>query len=279
MSSPVRKPNFIIIGSQKAGTSSLWNALRRHPQVFMPPQKEVNYFYDADRFARGPKWYSEQFAKAPAGAILGEASPGYVCLPEAPGRMASLVPQAKLIMTVREPIARAHSQYWDNRRWLNEASQFEALVDAPRRHDFDPRQRNYFTRGLYSVYIERLLHHFPQEQLLVIVFDDLRRDPHGVFRRVFDFIGVDGDFTCREMFEPTNARFLFANPLFRFFFERPAWAARLPRGSRRLLRRGRRVEFQTPSLSPAVEARLQAHFAPYNRELASFLGVDLDWGY
>ncbi len=245
----------------------------------MPPQKEVNYFYDADRFARGPQWYLQQFAAAPEGAVLGEASPGYVCLPEAPARMAALAPEARLILTVREPIARAHSQYWDNRRWLNEAAEFEALVDAPRRHDFDPKQRNYFTRGLYSVYLQRVLERFPREQLLVIVFDDLRRDPAAVFRRVFDFIGVDGGFTCREMVEPTNARFVFDNPLFRFFFHRPAWAARLPRGSRRLLRRGRRLDFETPPLSSDVRRRLQTHFAPYNAELAKILGIDLDWGY
>lgn len=245
----------------------------------MPPQKEVNYFYDAQRFARGPQWYLEQFASAPDGVVLGEASPGYVCLPEAPARIAAFVPDVKLILTVREPIARAHSQYWDNRRWLNEAHSFDRLAGAPRRHDFDPRQRNYFTRGLYSVYIRRVLEHFDESQLLVVVFDDLKRDAQAVFRRVFEFIGVDGDFTCREMFEPTNARFLFANPLFRFFFERPAWAARLPRGTRRILRRGRKLPFETPPLSADVRARLEAHFAPYNAELAAFLARDLDWGY
>jgi hypothetical protein len=275
----LRNPEFIIIGSQKAGTSSLWNALRRHPEVFMPAQKEVNYFFDAHRFTRGPEWYLAHFAEAAEGVVCGEASPGYVCHPQAPGRIADLLPDCKLILTVREPIARAWSQYWDNRRWLNEASTFEALVEAPRRHDFDSTHRNYFTRGLYSLYIGRLLARFPRQQLLVVVFDDLRRDPAAVFRRVFDFIGVDGEFTCPEMFRATNARFVFHNPLFRFFFHRPAWAARLPMGARRLLRIGRRVDFVPHAMAPAARARLETHFAPYNAELAALLGVDLDWGY
>ena len=173
----VKQPEFIVIGSQKAGTSSLFVGLNRHPQVYMAPEKELNYFYDDSLFIQGPHRYAEFFKDAPEDSICGEASPGYICHPRSPGRIHRQIPNVKLIVTLRDPVERAYSQYWDNRRQLAEGRTFGALLDGPQHQVFNPDRKNYFTRGLYSVYLERYLALFPREQLLIIQFDELKRTP------------------------------------------------------------------------------------------------------
>lgn len=103
-----RRPDFLIIGSQKAGTTSLYHALRLHPEVFVPEKKELNFFFLEDEYARGLDYYARYFEPAPAGIkAVGEASPGYICHPETPARIAAALPDAKLVLTVRNPIDRA----------------------------------------------------------------------------------------------------------------------------------------------------------------------------
>ena len=122
-------PNFIVIGSQKAGTTSLYEVFRGHPQIFMPEKKELNFFFQESEFARGQSYYEEYFAATSAGAIaVGEASPGYICHPDVPARIHAMVPDARLIVTLRNPIERAYSQYWDNRRRLAEPLTFEEVM-------------------------------------------------------------------------------------------------------------------------------------------------------
>ena len=118
-------PNFIILGSQKAGTTSLYQVLKQHPEIFMPAKKELNFFFHKAEYAKGQNYYQRYFKNAPVNArAIGEASPGYICHPETPKRIHRLLPNAKLIVTVREPISRAYSQYWDNRRSLSEFINF-----------------------------------------------------------------------------------------------------------------------------------------------------------
>src|SRR5947208_14127778 len=103
----MRLPDFLIVGAMKAGTTSLAAWLRAHPDVFMPPQKEI-HFFDA-QWERGVPWYADQFAGAPEGALVGEATPAYMVTTAFLDRMASVVPNARLLVVLREPVARAWS--------------------------------------------------------------------------------------------------------------------------------------------------------------------------
>ena len=273
----VKQPEFIVIGSQKAGTSSLFVGLNRHPQVYMAPEKELNYFYDDSLFIQGPHRYAEFFKDAPEDSICGEASPGYICHPRSPGRIHRQIPNVKLIVTLRDPVERAYSQYWDNRRQLAEGRTFGALLDGPQHQVFNPDRKNYFTRGLYSVYLERYLALFPREQLLIIQFDELKTDPDQVYRRCFEFIGVDPDAMGDEPHAIANVRSVFANPLYNFVFKRPALAAKLPSFIKRLLRWGPEIPYTPEPIEADVEARLRDYYAPYDRALESILGEAPYW--
>lgn len=277
MMGAMRLPDFLIIGSQKAGTTALYRALRRHPQVFMPSDKELNVFFDRRRFGRGRRAYATRFADARPDQRCGEASPGYLVHPRAPGRIARWLPQVKLLVTVRDPIDRAYSQYWDNRRWLGVSVPFEALARPPMPAVYHPGQPGFISRGTYAIYLARYRALFAPEQIKVLRFGTLRRDPGAFFRAAFAFIGVDPDFDCPEMHSPQNPRSVFANPAYRFVFDRPWLNPLLPRGAPRLLRRGGRLPFQPPPIAPEVRRALVEFYRPYNARLEALLGVDLDW--
>ena len=270
-------PGFIVIGSQKSGTSSLFFGLNQHPQIYMAPAKELNYFYHEALFAKGPGHYATYFKEAPEGTICGEASPGYICHPRTPARIRRQLPDVKLILTIRDPVERAYSQYWDNRRQLAEGRSFDGLLEGPQHQVFNPDQKNYFSRGLYSVYLERYLALFPRDQLLIIQFDELKKDPESVYKRCFEFIGVDPDAGTGDANQIANFRSVFSNPLYHFAFNRPALAVRLPSFIKWMLRWGPQVAHTPDPVSPHTEQRLRDYFAPYDRALEGLLGEAPYW--
>lgn len=108
--SQINKVDFLVIGAQKSGTTSIFNYLSSHPSIFMPQCKEVCFF--TRDFERGVDWYfSNYFPSAPASSIKGEASPHYMYFKNVPERIASLFPDIKLIAVLRNPITRAYSHY------------------------------------------------------------------------------------------------------------------------------------------------------------------------
>ncbi|MBA3348464.1 MAG: sulfotransferase domain-containing protein [Actinobacteria bacterium] len=195
-------PDFLVLGAQKAGTTALYSYLRRHPEVTGPSWKEVSFF---DRhYARGPAWYRGNFPLRRA-QLVGEASPSYLFHPLAPARTATLVPAAKLIVLVRDPVERAYSQYQHAVDFGRELLSFEDALDqeGPRlegeleRMLADPRyfsrawwDHTYVARGLYAEQLERWHASFPSEQLLVLANEDLSERPAETYARVLDFLGA-----------------------------------------------------------------------------------------
>ena len=183
--SVVTLPNFLVIGAMKAGTTSMHRYLDAHPDVFMATQKELNFFIEELNWPRGPDWYQEHFAGAGTQIARGEASPGYAGYPYrrgVPGRVAELLPHARLIYLVRHPIERMHSQ-WVHRtlRGVERRSPADALLNDVR----------YLSKSEYALQVEQYLEHFPRERLLIVVAEEMRADRAGVMGRVFEFLGVD----------------------------------------------------------------------------------------
>ena len=271
-------PNFLIVGSQKAGTTSLHHILKQHPQIFMTETKEVNFFFRDDEFARGPEHYAAHFSDAASQLALGEASPGYICHPEAPKRIHALLPDVKLILTVRDPIKRAISQYWDNRRHLNEPLTFAQAIDAYLSDDYQPDQIGYFSRGVYMRYIRRYLEYFPRENLLVLPFEEMISNPEDFYRRIFAFLGVDEAFVSEDFDEAFNPTKVWKNPFYQLLIRRPRYQTKVPAKLRRLFYWGKTMRFSAPPIDEASRQKLAAFYKPWNNELREFLGKDLpDW--
>ena len=189
-------PNLLVIGAMKGGTTSLWEYLRQHPQVHMSPTKEIHFFDRDDRWERGRAWYEPHFADAtPAHTVVGEATPAYTRFPlhrDVPARAASLVPDAKLVYVLREPVARIRSHYLHHRSLGLETLPFaQAVVE----------HSTYVDTSRYALQIEQWLRSYEREQLLVITSERLRAEHAATMREVYAFLGVDPDFlpTAEEL--------------------------------------------------------------------------------
>lgn len=192
----MKLPNFLIIGATKAGTTSLHHYLGQHPDIFVAPAKETNFFAQESALCFTgkaislPEEYAAQFAGATTQKAIGESSPAYLAVPAAPERIARMLPNIKLIAILRNPVDRAYSHYLMRRRQGREDREtFEEVLNEP---DRDP-VRSYTERGFYGKFLTRYFEHFPKEQIKVFLYEDLVDDPKTVVRDCFEFLGVDPD--------------------------------------------------------------------------------------
>ncbi|NQU29552.1 MAG: sulfotransferase [Anaerolineae bacterium] len=268
-------PNFLIIGSQKAGTTSIHHILNQHPQIFMAEKKEINFFFKDKEYARGPEAYAEHFADSAEQLARGEASPGYICHPEAPARIHDLLPDVKLILTVRDPIKRAISQYWDNRRHLNEPHTFAEALDLYLSDEYHPDQIGYFSRGVYMRYIRNYLEYFPRANMLILPFEEMLTAPETFYQRIFKFLGVNTDFQSEDIDQAFNPTEVWMNIFYQILIRKPAYQKNIPAKLRRLFYWGKKIRFSAPSIDDASRKKLEDFYRPWNDELGEFLDIDL----
>jgi hypothetical protein len=184
---PAALPNLIVIGAQKCGTSVLHYYLSLHPEVSMSKPKELNFFIEERNWPRGVDWYKAQFD---AGArVRGEASPNYTAYPQhdgVPERIHSVVPDAKLIYMIRDPLERIAAHWVHNYAKRREKGTLAETLVHP--------NTSYVTRSMYAMQLERFLTHYPKEQVLVFQQSELRHQRMQTLRTIFEFIGVDPEF-------------------------------------------------------------------------------------
>jgi hypothetical protein len=251
-------PDFLVIGVQRGGTTSFYDALVRHPDVRSSSVKEVHYFDLATD--RGSGWYRAHFPVEglrgrPRRWLTGEATPYYLFHPEVPRRVRSLLPDVRLIALLRDPVERAWSHYRREVRLGRETLTFEQAIEreeerlaeevhafpdldlryaAPHHHD-----HAYQARGRYAEQLERWLGEFPRERLLVLRSEDFYADPGAALAQAIEFLGL------------------------------PAWT---PQGPPRRLQSGGKAP-----LDPDLRRRLAARFAEPSQRLRELLGPELRW--
>ncbi len=197
-----RLPDFVVIGAQKAGTTSLHGALGQHPRVMLPAAKEVHYF---TLHSEQPlSWYAAQFADADAEQLCGEATPYYLFHPAVPARLARCLPDARLIVLLRDPVARTLSHYFHAVRRGNECLPLSEALDAePTRLDgaetalLSPggvhlahQRLSYVARSRYEQQLPRFEAWRQQERLLVLRSEDLFIKPQPTLAQVLGFLGL-----------------------------------------------------------------------------------------
>ncbi|BBL81212.1 hypothetical protein RxyAA322_30660 [Rubrobacter xylanophilus] len=201
-------PNLIVIGAMKCGTTALHRYLGMHPEVFMSSPKELNFFFGPEgasgggwhrgNWHRGVRWYASRFD--PGAPVRGESSPGYTSPdhPEAAGRMARLLPGARLVYLVRDPVERAVSQYLHHRAEGTERRGMrEALLDP---------EGHYLRRSRYLVRLSPYLERFPRQNILILSQEELLERRREALGRVFRFAGVDDAFWTPEYEVPPCRR-------------------------------------------------------------------------
>lgn len=273
---PPRLPNFAIIGAMKAGTTTVAMMLDDHPDAYLVPNKEVYFFDRDDVFARGIDWYRERFAGASGQKVVGEASPSYMFSAAAIERMAAVIPDAKLIAILREPVSRAYSQYGHERLFARETRSFAQAVDEELSGSPDAGAPFFYVdRGRYLPQLLRVCGRYPRSQVLVLLSDDLRDDPEATTVQVFDFLGIDPSVKPARLGAVINPyrenRFPRA---WRFMMKHHLWQ-RLGPLREAALRLFIRENVRQPPIDPAVRRQLADAFVEENAALGAWLGRDL----
>jgi hypothetical protein len=256
------EPDFLIVGGQRCGTTSLFRHLAAHPAVVPPLFQKGIHFFDL-RYDRGLRWYRGQFpvrsiadrrvAPAAPRAVTGEASPYYVFHPLAAERIARDLPAAKLIVLLRDPVDRAFSAHRQESARGFETEPFERALDleesrlageVDRIHEdpayvsFEHQHHAYLARGRYAEQLERLFDPFGRERVLILESADFFATPEPVWERVLDFLSL------------------------------PAWSP--PAFERHNAR-------PSAPLPDRLRSRLEAYFEPHDARLAELLGEVPSW--
>lgn len=183
------KVDFIVIGAQKSGTTSLFHYLRAHPRIHIPFVKEIGFFSTERRFHKGVSWYLRHFADAAPQQIVGDVSPQYMAHTAAPGRIHALFPDIRLIAVLRNPIDRAYSAYRMAVRHGGEKRAVEEALPPP--PDRSRQYVDYVGTSMYGKILEEYLKYFPASQIRLVFTEYLAARPEQVMQDLFGFLGVD----------------------------------------------------------------------------------------
>lgn len=259
LSAPLRfTPRFIIAGAQRCATTSVFRMLTQHPQVVSPVlNKGIHFFDTADRYARGPAFYAGHFPlRRPRNThlVTGEASPYYIFHPLAVSRIATDLPDAHVIVLLRDPVERAYSAYKQElSRGFETLPSFEEALDAepnrlageeaklqadPAYHSFPHQHYGYISRGLYARQLRRAEGHLGRDRLTIIDLGALVDGDFGIWDRLIENIGIDP--------------------------WRPGTMIRVN-------------ERPSSEMRPETRERLQAAFEQENAELSDYLGYIPSW--
>lgn len=215
----IHRPNFLLLGAAKAGTTSLTKYLTQHPQIFVCPRREPNFFVFADEFngssenpdAAGQKRYDAlknrairdinlyhyQFESVTDEKVLGEASPLYLCTPKTAERIHQYKSDMKLIVMLRNPVDRAFSHFVYAASNARESlSDFEAAIQQENisAQNIWIGARHYVRLGFYHAQLKRYFQIFDRNQIKVCLYEDFAKNPRKVIKEIFHFLEVSDDF-------------------------------------------------------------------------------------
>jgi hypothetical protein len=245
-------PDFVVIGAMKGGTSYFYHLLTQHPLVEPCAKKEL-HFFDLLFEHESVEWYRRCFPtpgwKDGRRTITGEATP-YMPVRNAPKRMAQVIPEARLIALLRNPVERTYSDYQQVVRKGRETRTFEEALERKRGRPLGGE--GYLSKSIYVDQLLRWSEFFPREQMLVLKSEDFFDNPKQTLNRTFDFLGL------------------------------PAWEVQAPeprdtRDKDKYERNKRNKGAYKEEMAPATRRRLEAFFEPHNRRLYDHLGVDFGW--
>lgn len=190
------KPSFIGIGAQKCASTWVSDILRDHPQVGLSERKELDFF--SYHFERGFQWYERQFERVKGAVAVGEISPSYFHEPAVPARVRAYQPEARVIVSLRDPVERAMSHHRHAVRVgdvIGEDLSFESAL---------PSNPTYLDQGRYATHLSRWLEHFPEEQVLVLFFDDVVHAPEATAGKIYRFLGLDDSHRSESLDKKSN---------------------------------------------------------------------------
>lgn len=249
-------PDFIIIGAQRAGTTSLYEYLIQHPQVLPAKNKEVHFF--DHHYEEGIAWYRDRFPtefdkiiksiSLFGRVVSGEASPYYLFHDKAAERIKAAIPNVKLIVLLRDPIERAYSQYSLSRHYKYETLTFEEAIEKEEDrlkntedfNDLDYVNFSYLARGRYAEQLEKWFEFFPRKQFLILQSEKLYKETEATLQSVYDYLGI-------RSYSGINTKEV------------------------------HKVAKYSEPMKESTRKKLREYFAPYNKQLFNLIGQTFDW--
>jgi hypothetical protein len=272
-------PDFLIAGAPRSGTGWMLSCLREHPEACMP-HHEVNYFsYDYDR---SPEWYRGHFGDCASDQRSGEKSPSYLAHSEAPVRIHDWNPDVHLIFSLRHPVERAYAVYC----MLLQNPQYDVGEEVE--NELTP-DASMVQAGRYFEHLQRYRTHFPDEQIHVLVFDDLKEDASQFARQLFRSVRVDPSYEPNQLTRKYGQRKQWGGPAWSALQELSIRLTRVSRGAQRVMQWARRNGYtewihrlrpgkEYPDIPRRTRERLNRYYADDVGRLRSYLGRDLaDW--
>lgn len=192
-------PNFLVLGAQKCGTTSIHNYLSAHPDIFLPKQKETKYFVDEDEYSKGIDYYSNAYFSDWNGEkAIGEVDPDYLYFKNTYSRIVGDLGKPKLIFLFRNPIDRAFSHYLMTYRRNLEKLDFDDAISMEDKRISEGYYENfhysYVNRGLYFSQVKRYLEYWDISDMHFVISEKLRSNPKEEIRKCLNFIDVNSDF-------------------------------------------------------------------------------------
>ncbi|MCF7983822.1 MAG: sulfotransferase domain-containing protein [Thiohalocapsa sp.] len=281
MTTASTKPSFIGIGAQKCASTWLYDILSDHPEACVSEVKEVNFF--SYHFDHGYEWYERHLGTCDGVKARGEISPSYFYEPAVPERIFDYAPDAKLLVSLRDPVDRAISNHKHEVRvghLSGDDLSFErGLHNNP----------TYIEQGLYAKQLKRWLAFFPADRILVVLFEDVLADPEAVAKRVYRFLDIDQNHRSAALDTRSNVGHLNRSPRVHEARRRvrlalsaiglgAAWERIADLGFRKVYRRYNWVSADTkiPAVSAQTRAMLRARFRDDILELQTLIGRPLN---
>lgn len=227
----IQEPEFIIIGAQKAGTTWLWNKLKRHPGTSLPYQKEIHYFGGVEKYLQGDDWYFQHFSELDTERIIGEASTSYFYdylpywhndseelvvnenLPPIPELITKKFPEIKVIVSLRDPVNRAISGY---RHWMKKGKD-SPLVGLKKVVLKRPKAR-IIEYGYYAKYLEMWKRYVPEERLFIIIFEeDIVDRADETLEKIYRFLNLDPDIKLENVNKIVHKSWSWNRTIFEYY--------------------------------------------------------------
>lgn len=291
-------PDFFVIGAAKSGTTTLFDVLKQHPSIEMSLVKEPRFFSDDLKYANGLDWYVKTFFHPERKAALrGDASPHYLYWSaRTVPRLREAYPDSrvKFIAIFREPVQRAYSHYWHAYRYgWDEATFEEAVRDEETRADeylrehpgTDEMRYPYLKVSMYATQLKPFLDHFPREQFLFLLQDDLSRDFAGTIRRMFEFLQVDSLIDISSVVSnpatlPRSRSLLTwlktpAPPGSIKNYLKPLLPLAFRMRAKKVVRKANQKLTRYPPMDPIMNAQLKERYVGEIQELEKMIGRDL----
>lgn len=267
-------PDFLVIGAARCGSTWIHEALKEHPAIAMPlDRKEIHFFNRDSHYAQGLGWYAPFFTHKTDDQICGEVTPSYLSDEKAAARIAQHVPKAKLVVSLRNPAERAFSSY-TGYVMAGKLSPSDTIFEADKKLDFD-NQSSLLAHGHYAEHLARYFSLFPRENILVLFYEDLAKDPQNFISRIYTFLEVDATYQPAVLNKRVNeGRF---SSFLRFFNVVASW---LPESVQKYIQKTvimlrKKLAPRHKEIPSDLKTQLDDYYRGYNRKLAELLGVEL----